>query len=121
MNNSETDLTFILSGDTHTGPQAEDTTEPHFGKQLCGKKPVQAEHQRGKPASPLDRITVNTTAAAYQRDNLEQVQGIHMHLLQLTTIGRMSVCVCVCVCVRVCHQIKIKGLINGGHCLNVPS
>lgn len=31
MNNSETDLIFILSGDIHTGPQAEDTTEPHFG------------------------------------------------------------------------------------------
>ena len=101
MNNSETDLTFILSGDIHTGPQAEDTTEPHFGKQLCGKKPIQAKHQWGKPASPLDRITVNTTAAAYQRDNSEQVQSIHMHSLQLTTCLFVCVCVWVCVCVYV--------------------
>lgn len=42
MNNSETDLIFILSGDIHTGPQAEDTTEPHFwgGGGLCGNSYV---------------------------------------------------------------------------------
>lgn len=63
-------------------------------KQIFGLSANKENHW----ASPLDRVTVNITAATYLEDNLAQVQAIHKHLLMVTTIEPTSRLTSVCVC-----------------------
>lgn len=62
-------------------------------KEIFGLRASKENHW----ASPLDRVTVNTTAATYHKDNFAQVQAIHKHLLLVTTIGPTSRLTSACV------------------------
>ena len=98
-NTNENDPVFIFSRETLEAPQADYKNWEKVTRHPFGSSSGKESYSGG----PLDRLTVNTTAATYQRDNLDQVLAIHMHLPQAA--GPMSLCVCVCVCA---WQIKIK-------------